>query len=423
MRLDSKISTEQLSALVSLSDDEQQASGNKRVHQDPISRYIDQVLSDAVQKRASDIHIEPYENHLRIRLRCDGVLVEIDSPDRALSNRFSSRIKVMANLDITERRLPQDGRIKHYLSDNHPIDIRVSTLPTQWGEKVVLRILNTDSSSLNIFELGMSSSQVKCYLDAISKPQGLVLITGPTGSGKTVSLYSALKYLNTPERNISTVEDPVEINLQGINQVQINDKLNLSFVQVLKALLRQDPDIIMVGEIRDSQSAEIVAKAALTGHLVLSTLHTNSASEAITRMLNMGVDRFSLAGSLSLIVAQRLTRKLCDGCKQESLVTPPYQHRYPNLLPEETYYQANSAGCPKCLGGYIGRIAFYELLSINSDIKQAIEQNKSITDIERIASSSGFTLLSDSGLKLVRSGKTSLEELQRNAILDGIEAY
>jgi type IV pilus assembly protein PilB len=283
----------------------------------PIVKYINKVLLDAVRKGASDLHFEPYEKKYRIRFRIDGILYEVATPPVNLSSRFSARLKVMARLDIAERRLPQDGRIKLKLAKNRSIDLRVSTLPTMWGEKVVLRILDSSAASLNIEMLGFDDKQKQLYLTTLAKPQGMILVTGPTGSGKTVSLYTGLNILNTSECNISTAEDPIEINLTGINQVQINPKAGLTFAGALRSFLRQDPDVVMVGEIRDLETAEIAIKAAQTGHLVLSTLHTNSSAETLTRLLNMGVPAFNVASSVTLIMAQRLARRLCPHCKQE----------------------------------------------------------------------------------------------------------
>jgi len=416
MKINTNISNEQLSALVPLSEEEQNSEIINVHRNDPISRYIDQILLEAVQKKASDIHFESYENKYRIRLRCDGVLVETDSPDPQLANRLSSRIKVLAKLDIAEKRLPQDGRLKHTFSAKQTVDIRVSTLPTLWGEKVVLRILGTQSISLDIATLGFSSKQKELYLSALNKPQGLILITGPTGSGKTVSLYSALNILNTPDKNISTAEDPVEINLFGINQVQINEKINLNFVATLKALLRQDPDIIMVGEIRDKESAEIVIKAAQTGHLVLTTLHTNSACESISRLLNMGINKYGLSSCLSLVIAQRLTRKLCSRCKK---VDPNASSIFKLKINDNLIiYKASPKGCSSCNNGYLGRIGIYEVLHVDKTISQAIENHSSASDIEKVAQQCGFISLHESAKNALLKGKTSIKELQRTLLLD-----
>ncbi len=368
---------------------------------------ITQILLDALNNKASDIHFEPFEKVSRIRLRCNGVLSEYRSQDKEQANRLSARIKVMARLDITEKRLPQDGRFKMQLTPNINLDIRVSSLPTMWGEKIVLRLLSSDPTTLDIDALGLSDHHKKLYLSAIHRPQGLILITGPTGSGKTVSLYSALKLLNSAERNISTAEDPVEINLPGINQVQINDKTGLDYATTLRALLRQDPDVIMIGEIRDKESAEIALKAAQTGHLVFATLHTNSACETITRLHNMGIDYHNLAASLTLIVAQRLARKLCPRCKLPDSSTQPETKLC------HTTYQANSRGCPDCVDGYSGRIGLFEMLAIEKQVMTAIESGCSTTEIEDRAAQNGFQTLKEAGNKAVTNGITSTQELQR----------
>ncbi|MDG2680825.1 type IV-A pilus assembly ATPase PilB, partial [Vibrio parahaemolyticus] len=311
-----EINQEELASLVDVGADEIDNIEDLSQDESPVSRYINQILLDAVRKGASDIHFEPYEKMYRVRLRCDGILIETQQPPNHLSRRLSARIKILSKLDIAERRLPQDGRIKLKLNQDTAIDMRVSTLPTLFGEKIVLRLLDSSSASLNIDKLGYSEQQKQLYLEALRRPQGMILMTGPTGSGKTVSLYTGLNILNKPEVNISTAEDPVEINLSGINQVQVQPKIGFGFAEALRSFLRQDPDVVMVGEIRDLDTAEIAIKASQTGHLVLSTLHTNSAAETIIRLSNMGVESFNLASSLSLIIAQRLARKLCPYCKQ-----------------------------------------------------------------------------------------------------------
>ncbi|GAL36300.1 type IV fimbrial assembly ATPase PilB [Vibrio maritimus] len=310
-----QLTSDDLANLVQVSDAEIDNIEDLSQDDSPVSRFIHQVLMDAVRKKASDIHFEPYEHLYRIRLRCDGILIETHQPATQLSRRLAARIKILAKLDIAERRLPQDGRLKLRLSENATIDMRVSTLPTMWGEKIVLRLLDGNSANLDIDQLGYNALQKSLYLAALKKPQGMILMTGPTGSGKTVSLYTGLNILNTAERNVSTAEDPVEIHLDGINQVQINPKIGFDFSTALRSFLRQDPDVVMLGEIRDIETAEIAVKAAQTGHLVLSTLHTNSAAETVIRLKNMGVESVNLASSLSLIIAQRLARKLCQHCK------------------------------------------------------------------------------------------------------------
>ena len=381
----------------------------------PIVKYINKVLIDAVRKGASDLHFEPYEKKYRIRFRIDGILYEIATPPVNLANRFSARLKVMARLDIAERRLPQDGRIKLKLAKNKSIDLRVSTLPTMWGEKVVLRILDSSAASLNIEMLGFDDKQKKLYLDTLAKPQGMILVTGPTGSGKTVSLYTGLNILNTSELNISTAEDPVEINLAGINQVQINPKAGLSFASALRSFLRQDPDVVMVGEIRDLETAEIAIKAAQTGHLVLSTLHTNSAAETLTRLLNMGVPAFNVASSVTLIMAQRLARRLCPHCKQP--------HHIPdNELLEMGYTQQEisegitlykPAGCDECSNGYKGRVGIYEMLPMSESIANLIMEGGNSLQIADMAIKEGMMTLYRSGLEKARMGITSLAEVNR----------
>ncbi len=376
-----------------------------------VEDQITQILFDAVNSKASDIHFEPFETMCRIRLRCNGVLCEYHSQDKEQASRLSSKIKIMARLDIAEKRLPQDGRFKISLSPDTHLDIRVSSLPTMWGEKIVLRLLSSDSVALDIDALGLSDANKNTYLSVIHKPQGLVLITGPTGSGKTVSLYTALKLLNSTERNISTAEDPIEINLPGINQVQINDKIGLDYATTLRALLRQDPDVIMIGEIRDKQSAEIALKAAQTGHLVFATLHTNSACETITRLHNMGINYHSLATSLTLIIAQRLTRKLCCHCKLPDL--SPSLSVPLNASNQYTIYQANPQGCTNCVNGYSGRVGLFEMLAVEKNIMAAIENGYSTTDIENLAIKNGFQTLKDSGNDALIKGITSIKELHR----------
>jgi type IV pilus assembly protein PilB len=381
----------------------------------PIVKYINKVLLDAVRKGASDLHFEPYEKKYRIRFRIDGILYEVATPPVNLSSRFSARLKVMARLDIAERRLPQDGRIKLKLAKNRSIDLRVSTLPTMWGEKVVLRILDSSAASLNIEMLGFDDKQKQLYLTTLAKPQGMILVTGPTGSGKTVSLYTGLNILNTSECNISTAEDPIEINLTGINQVQINPKAGLTFAGALRSFLRQDPDVVMVGEIRDLETAEIAIKAAQTGHLVLSTLHTNSSAETLTRLLNMGVPAFNVASSVTLIMAQRLARRLCPHCKQE--------HHIPNAELLEMGYTHNEVnagitlykpvGCSECSNGYKGRVGIYEMMPMSESIANLIMEGGNSLQIAQMAINEGMMTLYRSGLEKARIGLTSLAEVNR----------
>ncbi|AHX59364.1 PilB family type IVa pilus assembly ATPase TapB [Aeromonas media] len=381
----------------------------------PIVKYIHKIMMDAIKRGASDLHFEPYETKYRIRFRIDGILHEIATPPVNLANRFAARLKVMARLDIAERRLPQDGRIKLKISRNRSMDMRVNTLPTMWGEKVVIRLLDSSASRLNLDQLGFDERQKAQYLHALSKPQGMILVTGPTGSGKTVSLYTGLNILNTSEVNISTAEDPVEINLPGVNQVQINPKAGLTFASALRSFLRQDPDIVMVGEIRDLETAEIAIKAAQTGHLVLSTLHTNSAAETLTRMMNMGVPAFNIASSVTLIMAQRLARKLCDHCKVPEAVPEA------ELLEFGFTQQQLAAGlrlfkpvgCKECSGGYRGRVGIYEIMLMSENIAKLIMQGANSLQIAAIAQKEGMRTLRISGLEKARLGVTSLAEINR----------
>lgn len=381
----------------------------------PIVKYVNKILLDAIKKGASDIHFEPYEFKYRVRFRIDGILHEMVTPPVNLAMRFSARLKVMAKLDIAERRVPQDGRIKLKLSKNKSIDLRVSTLPTMWGEKVVMRILDSNQANLNIDILGYDEKQKQLYLSALQKPQGMILITGPTGSGKTVSLYTGLNILNTTERNISTAEDPIEINLSGINQVQINLKAGLTFPSALRSFLRQDPDIVMVGEIRDLETAEIAIKAAQTGHLVLSTLHTNSAAETLTRLSNMGVPSYNIGSSVSLIIAQRLGRRLCEHCKQpesvadSELLALGFSQQQVNQ--EVMPYKA--VGCNECVKGYKGRIGIYEVLPMSEQIAKMILAGKNSLELSQQAQQEGMQTLRQSALQKVIDGVTSLVEVER----------
>jgi type IV pilus assembly protein PilB len=382
----------------------------------PIVRFVNKILLDCIKKGASDIHFEPYEKSYRIRSRIDGILQEIAKPPSNLASRLSARLKVMSQMDISEKRLPQDGRIKMKLSKTRAIDFRVNTLPTLWGEKIVLRILDPSSAKMGVDALGFNPVQKKLYMDTLHKPQGMILVTGPTGSGKTVSLYTGLNILNTPERNISTAEDPVEINLEGINQVHVNAKVGLTFAEALRSFLRQDPDVVMVGEIRDLETAEIGIKAAQTGHMVLSTLHTNSAPETLTRLRNMGVPSFNIATSVSLIIAQRLARRLCEHCKNP-LDIPEAALLDEGFSPEQIQnleiFEANSEGCSKCNKGYKGRVGIYEMLPMSSEIAEVIMNNGNSLDIIRVAKTQGFRTLRQTGLDKVAEGITSLEEMNR----------
>lgn len=380
----------------------------------PIIAFINKMLHDAIRKGASDLHFEPYEKSYRIRFRIDGILHEVASPPVALSGRLSARLKVMSRLDIAEKRVPQDGRIKLKLSQKKSIDFRVSSLPTLWGEKIVMRILDSDSAMLGIDILGYEEAQKKLYLAALEQPQGMILVTGPTGSGKTVSLYTGLNILNTEETNISTAEDPVEINLPGINQVQVNIKAGLTFPAALKSFLRQDPDVIMVGEIRDLETAEIAIKAAQTGHLVLSTLHTNSAPETLTRLLNMGVPAYNVASSVSLIIAQRLARRLCSHCKApEHLPETELLKQGFNQAQLPTIKLFKPIGCEYCTGGYKGRVGIYEVMPISGDIAERIMQGGNSLEIAQQAQREGINNLRQSGLLKAAAGLTSLAEINR----------
>ncbi|MBI3899195.1 MAG: type IV-A pilus assembly ATPase PilB [Gammaproteobacteria bacterium] len=384
------------------------------VNDTPIVKFVNKVLMDAINRGASDIHIEPYEKTYRVRYRQDGILNEVASPPLALSGRISARIKILARLDIAERRVPQDGRMKMRISKNRAIDFRVSTLPTIWGEKVVMRILDPTSATLGVEKLGFEDDQKKVFLEQIQRPYGMVLVTGPTGSGKTVSLYTALNILNTPGTNISTAEDPVEINVAGINQVNINDKAGLTFANALRAFLRQDPDIIMVGEIRDLETAEIAIKAAQTGHMVLSTLHTNDAPATLTRLVNMGVPPFNIASAVNLIVAQRLARRLCPNCKvqlevpEQALLKAGFD---PSEINKISVY--GPAGCDLCNKGYKGRVGIYQIMPLSEPIGEIIMRGGNQLDIEQQAQKDGVPDLRQSGLRKVRAGVTSLEEVER----------
>jgi type IV pilus assembly protein PilB len=380
----------------------------------PIVRFVNKVLLDAIRMGASDIHVEPYEKAYRIRFRADGMLREIARPPLQLANRISSRLKIMSQMDISERRLPQDGRIKMKLSRTRAIDFRVNTLPTLWGEKIVLRILDPGSAQMGIDALGYEDDQKQLYMHALNQSQGLILVTGPTGSGKTVSLYTGLNILNTQERNISTAEDPVEINLEGINQVPVNARIGLTFAAALRAFLRQDPDVIMVGEIRDLETAEIAIKAAQTGHMVLSTLHTNSAPETLTRLRNMGIPSFNLATSVSLIIAQRLARRLCGHCK-EPVSIPEAALLEIGFTQEQipTMQLFRAVGCEKCVEGYKGRVGIYEVVPVTDGIARIIMQDGNSIEIADQARKEGFNNLRQSALVKVAKGLTSLEEANR----------
>ena len=380
----------------------------------PVVRFVNKLLMDAIKLGASDIHVEPYEKRLRVRYRVDGVLHESVSPPISLANRLVARIKILSRLDIAERRVPQDGRLKLAGQRNTKIDFRVSTLPTVHGEKVVMRLLDSSGASLKLSDLGMEADQLVHYETAVKKPYGMVLVTGPTGSGKTVSLYSALSMLNQPETNISTVEDPVEINLDGINQVAINERANLTFSAALRSFLRQDPDIIMVGEIRDLETAEIAIKASQTGHLVLSTLHTNDATATIMRMLNMGIAPYNVAGSINLIMAQRLARRLCSNCK-EPIDLPPETLINAGIKEDDidsvTAFEA--IGCDACTNGYKGRAGIFQVLPVSDELTSMILKSAGQDELESQASEEGVLTLRQSALKKFAAGHLSLAEVER----------
>jgi len=382
----------------------------------PVVTLVNAILSDAAKRLASDIHIEPYEKVFRIRFRVDGVLQEIMTPPPKLKNALISRLKVMSNLDIAERRLTQDGRIKLKMGGNQELDIRVSVLPTLFGEKIVMRLLDKSNLQLDMAKLGFDPGALKDFKEAIYKPYGMILITGPTGSGKSTTLYSALSELNKPDVNISTAEDPVEYNLMGINQVQVRDEIGLNFAACLRSFLRQDPDIIMVGEIRDLETAQIGVKAALTGHLVLSTLHTNDAPSTVDRLINMGLETFLLTSSINLIVAQRLVRKICAGCKAPVEVSPEALTNI-GVDPAEVsmgFPTFKGQGCPACnQTGYRGRIALYEVMVLHEALKELILRGASAADLKREAVKAGMSTLRMSAIKKVREGMTTIEETVR----------
>ncbi len=391
-------------------------SARDDVEDAPIVRFVNKIMLDAIRKSASDIHFEPYEKYYRIRLRIDGVLREIAQPPVQLATKLAARLKVMSRLDIAERRVPQDGRIKMRLSKNRSIDFRVSSCPTLFGEKIVLRILDASTAMMGIDALGYEGFQKELYLKVLAKPQGMILVTGPTGSGKTVSLYTGLAILNVEDTNISTAEDPAEIILPGVNQVNVNPKVGLTFASALRAFLRQDPDVIMVGEIRDLETAEIAIKAAQTGHLVLSTLHTNDAPQTLTRMIDMGVKPYAIATSVSLIIAQRLARRLCNHCKQpldlphDALLREGFTEEQVSK-PDFKIYKP--VGCSQCTDGYKGRVGVYEVLPVTEAIGRIILEGGSAPHIRDEARKHGIWDLRTSGLKKVRDGQTSLEEVNR----------
>ena len=387
---------------------------NSDIDEAPIVRFVNKILLDAIKKGASDIHLEPYEKNFRIRFRQDGMLYSVASPPANISTRIISRLKVMSKMDIAERRVPQDGRIKMILSKNRAIDFRVNTCPTLFGEKVVLRILDPTAAQIGIEKLGFEVEQQRLFLEAINKPYGMVLVTGPTGSGKTVSLYTGLNILNSIDRNISTAEDPVEITVEGINQVNVNVKAGLTFANALRAFLRQDPDIIMVGEIRDLETADIAVKAAQTGHLVLSTLHTNDAPQTLNRLMQMGVAPFNIVSAVNLIMAQRLARRLCEHCKAPA--------NYPDSIllsagfkedELQTLQVFKSVGCENCTNGYKGRVGIYQVMTLSETMRALILNGGNAMQLAEQAKAEGINDLRASGLNKVREGITSLEEIDR----------
>jgi type IV pilus assembly protein PilB len=391
------------------------AVGRDDVEDAPIVRFVNKVLLDAIKKGASDIHFEPYEKTYRIRLRLDGYLKEIANPPVQLAVKLAARLKVMSRLDIAERRVPQDGRIKMRISKNRAIDFRVSTCPTLFGEKVVARILDPSSAMLGIDALGYEAAQRELYMQALAQPHGMILVTGPTGSGKTVSLYTGLNILNKEDTNISTAEDPAEINLPGVNQVNVNPKVGLTFASALRAFLRQDPDVIMVGEIRDLETAEIAIKAAQTGHLVLSTLHTNDAPKTLTRLIDMGVKPYAIATSVSLIIAQRLARKLCNNCKTPIEMPPEalLKEGYSEEEIEQGIKIYKPVGCGSCTDGYKGRTGLYQVMPVTEEIQRIILQEGNAVDIAAQAAAEGIWDLRRSGLEKAKTGITSLDEVNQ----------
>ncbi|KTD62715.1 type IV-A pilus assembly ATPase PilB [Legionella shakespearei] len=401
---------------ISADDEDHDGEASSSVTDDaPIVKFVNKILLEAIKQGASDIHFEPYEREYRIRYRQDGILHEVATPPASLSPRITARIKVMSNLDISERRIPQDGGFKMKISKTRSIDFRVSTCPTSAGEKVVMRVLDPSAAKLGIEALGFSAIQRSHFIKAIEKPQGMILVTGPTGSGKTVSLYTALNILNTSEVNISTAEDPVEIKVPGINQVNINNKAGLTFSGALRSFLRQDPDIIMVGEIRDLETAEIAVKAAQTGHLVLSTLHTNSAAETLNRLVNMGIPTFNIASSVTIIIAQRLARRLCEHCKvlrddftPQGLIELGFKEQ--DVVDIKLY---KASGCNQCTNGYRGRVGLYEVMPMTKALGQLIMSGGNSLEILKLAQADGMLTIYESGLVKAKEGITTIEEVNR----------
>jgi type IV pilus assembly protein PilB len=408
------------SAVIEMTPEEREAKEEEAIRVDaPIIRLANKIIYDAIKMRASDIHIEPYEKGVTVRYRIDGVLQNILNLPLQIKNALTARFKIMANLDISERRLPQDGRIRVKVA-NKEVDFRVSSLPIIYGEKIVLRILEKGSLQLDLRKLGFEETSLQFFIDAVEKPYGMILVTGPTGSGKTTTLYSALMRLNKPDVNIMTVEDPVEYSFQGINQVQVKEEIGLTFANALRAFLRQDPDIIMVGEIRDLETATIAVKASLTGHLVLSTLHTNDAPSTITRLIDMGIEPFLISSSVLLVVAQRLARKLCPNCKREERVSKELLLNLGFTESEiETLKVYGPTGCPECnLTGYKGRIALCEVMPITDEIRELILKGATALDIKKVAVKQGMITLRRSGLNKIMQGITSIKEVIRTTFGD-----
>ncbi|MDR5898456.1 type IV-A pilus assembly ATPase PilB [Halomonas vilamensis] len=380
----------------------------------PIVKFVNKILLDAIRRGASDIHFEPYETSFRVRFRIDGMLMEVARPPFAMRNRIAARLKIMSRMDISERRLPQDGAVKLQLSRSRSLDFRVNTLPTVYGEKIVMRLLDPAAAQMGIEQLGFTDIQREHYEHTLAQPQGMILVTGPTGSGKTVTLYTGINILNQIQRNICTAEDPVEIKVPGINQVNVLPKIGLDFAQALRAFLRQDPDVVMVGEVRDLETADIAVKASQTGHLVLSTVHTNSAAETLTRLANMGVTVFNIASSVSLIIAQRLVRKLCEQCKEpvsipeQALLHEGFEREQ---IDKARFYKA--MGCKHCTHGYKGRTGIYEVVPISDDMSELIMRDANAIDISRQIGKEGHSSLRASGLRKAMEGITSLEEINR----------
>ena len=399
-------------------EDEQEEDQRDDIADAPVVRFVNKVLLDAIKRGASDVHFEPYEKYFRVRTRLDGILSEVAQPPVVLANKVCARLKVMSRMDIAERRVPQDGRIKMRLSKNRAIDFRVNTCPTLYGEKIVLRILDPASAKIGIEHLGYEDAQRALFEKQLAKPYGMILVTGPTGSGKTVSLYTGLNILNTEDRNISTAEDPAEINLPGVNQVNVNPKVGLTFASALKAFLRQDPDVIMVGEIRDLETAEIAIKAAQTGHLVLSTLHTNDAPKTLTRMVDMGVKPYAIATSVSLIIAQRLARRLCDNCKEVRDIPREALEKegFTAEEIEDSLTIFGPKGCKQCNDGYKGRVGIFQVMEVSETMGRIIMEGGNAIQISDQAVQEGVIDLRQAGLNKVKGGVTSLEEINRVTI-------